>query len=58
MTDPACGMRVDPATAAEHRQTEAGIVYFCSPGCAAAFDAVPERYAAAAAGLAPGDAAA
>jgi len=51
-------MRVDPATAAEHRQTPGGTVYFCSPGCAAAFDAAPERYATAAAGAAPGDAAA
>ena len=58
VTDPVCGMRVDPATAAAHRQTAAGTVYFCSPGCAAAFDAAPERYAAAAAGPVPGDAAA
>ena len=58
VTDPVCGMRVDPATAAEHRQTEASTVYFCSPGCAAAFDAAPERYAAAAAGPVPGEAAA
>jgi Cu+-exporting ATPase len=55
-TDPVCEMRVDPATAAEHRRTAAGTVYFCSPGCAAAFDATPERYAAAAAGAEPGDA--
>ena len=43
-TDPVCGMRVDPATAAERRATPAGTAYFCSPGCAAAFDAAPQRY--------------
>jgi Cu+-exporting ATPase len=45
-TDPVCGMTVDPATAAEHRGTGPGTVYFCSAGCAAAFDADPGRYAA------------
>ena len=39
VTDPVCGMAVDPAAAPEHRGTEAGIAYFCSPGCAATFDA-------------------
>ena len=38
VTDPVCGMTVDPATA-EHR----GTVYFCSAGCAAAYDAEPGR---------------
>jgi Cu+-exporting ATPase len=42
VTDPVCGMTIDPATAAEHR----GAVYFCSAGCAAAYDADPGRYAA------------
>jgi Cu+-exporting ATPase len=42
-------MRVDPATAAERRATPAGTAYFCSPGCAAAFDAAPQRYGTAAA---------
>ena len=45
-TDPVCGMSVDPATAPEHRGTGPGTVYFCSAGCAAAFDADPGRYAA------------
>jgi Cu+-exporting ATPase len=48
VTDPVCGMQVDPASAAAHRDTTAGTVYFCSAGCAAAFDAQPQRYAAAA----------
>jgi Cu+-exporting ATPase len=49
VTDPVCGMRVDPKTAAAHRDTSAGAVYFCSAGCAAAFDAEPERHATTAA---------
>jgi YHS domain-containing protein len=39
VTDPVCGMTVDPAAAPEHRGAGPGTVYFCSPGCAAAFDA-------------------
>ncbi|MFB7171906.1 heavy metal translocating P-type ATPase [Streptomyces sp. NPDC056254] len=44
--DPVCGMRVDPATAAERRDTESGSYFFCSAHCAAAFDADPDRYRA------------
>jgi uncharacterized protein len=45
--DPVCGMTVDPATAATHR-THRGVDYhFCNPGCGEAFDADPDRYAAA-----------
>jgi len=47
--DPVCGMRIDPATAPEHRGTGNGAVYFCSAACAAAFDTEPRRYATAAA---------
>jgi Cu+-exporting ATPase len=47
--DPVCGMAVDPATAPAHRGTGPGTVYFCSAGCAAAFDAGPARPAAGAA---------
>ena len=43
VTDPVCGMTVDPATAPERRGTGADAVYFCSAGCAAAFDADPPR---------------
>jgi len=46
-TDPVCGMSVDTATATVHRGSGADTVYFCSAGCAAAFDADPGRYAAA-----------
>ena len=49
VTDPACGMTGDPATAPARRSTKTGTVYFCSAGCAAAYDADPGRHAAAAA---------
>jgi Cu+-exporting ATPase len=42
VTDPVCGMTVDPATA-EHRGAGPDTVYFCSAGCAAAYDADPGR---------------
>jgi Cu+-exporting ATPase len=42
-TDPVCGMSVEPATASARRDTGSGTVYFCSPGCAAAFDADPAQ---------------
>jgi P-type Cu+ transporter len=45
VTDPVCGMTVDPATAAEHRGAGSGTVYFCSAHCAAAFDTDPGRFA-------------
>jgi Cu+-exporting ATPase len=47
VTDPICGMTVDPATAPVRRSTGQDAVYFCSAGCAAAFDADPARHAAA-----------
>ena len=53
VTDPVCGMTVDPATAPERRGTGADAVYFCSAGCAAAFDADPGQHDAAGAS-APG----
>jgi Cu+-exporting ATPase len=39
VTDPVCGMTVDPASAPQRRLTSAGTVWFCSAPCAAAFDA-------------------
>jgi Cu+-exporting ATPase len=38
VTDPVCGMAVDPATAPERRVTSSGTVWFCSVHCAATFD--------------------
>jgi uncharacterized protein len=44
VTDPVCGMAVDPATAAGHA-TYAGVDYaFCSTGCQEAFTANPARH--------------
>jgi P-type Cu+ transporter len=54
VTDPVCGMTVDPATAPARRGTGPDTVYFCSAGCATAFDAEPGRHAAAAGSTAPG----
>jgi P-type Cu+ transporter len=47
VTDPVCGMTVDPHTA-EHRYTHEGRpYYFCSAGCREKFIADPARYVAA-----------
>ncbi|MFI5571354.1 heavy metal translocating P-type ATPase [Streptomyces sp. NPDC051740] len=48
--DPVCGMHLDPATAAERRDTASGSYFFCSTPCAAAFEADPGRYPTPAAG--------
>ncbi|MFF8942085.1 heavy metal translocating P-type ATPase [Streptomyces sp. NPDC014864] len=50
VTDPVCGMRVERASAAEHRQTGSATYHFCSAHCAAVFDADPDRYTAPTAG--------
>ncbi|MGW7459428.1 heavy metal translocating P-type ATPase [Streptomyces sp. NPDC054797] len=42
--DPVCGMHLDPATAAERRDTARGSYFFCSTHCAAAFDAYPDHH--------------
>ena len=52
MTDPVCGMTVDPATAPGRRGAGPDTVYFCSAHCAAAYDDAA-RHAAAAAATAP-----
>lgn len=44
LADPVCGMRL-PATAAYAERTSGGTrVVFCCPGCAATFDADPDRF--------------
>ena len=48
LTDPVCGMGVDPATAAASVEHDATTSYFCSTHCAATFNADPETYAGAA----------
>ena len=42
--DPVCGMTVDPAHASATRERDGVRYFFCSTGCAAAFDAEPARY--------------
>jgi uncharacterized protein len=46
--DPVCGMSVDPASAAAIRTYEGRNYFFCSVGCAEAFDVDPARYVASA----------
>ena len=45
--DPVCGMIVDVATAAHRLERDGHTWYFCGAGCRAAFEADPERVAAA-----------
>ena len=45
VTDPVCGMTIDPASAAGRSEHNGETHYFCSAGCKAAFDADPGRYA-------------
>ena len=44
VTDPVCGMNIDPKTAAATREHDGATFYFCSTGCADTFDADPHRY--------------
>jgi Cu+-exporting ATPase len=44
MTDPVCGMDVDPTTAKFTYTYAATPYYFCSPGCRDAFAADPDRW--------------
>lgn len=43
-TDPVCGMKIDPKTAAATREHDGTTFHFCSLGCADTFDADPHRY--------------
>ncbi len=42
--DPVCGMTVDPATAAGHREHDGVTYWFCASGCRRRFDAEPARF--------------
>ena len=44
VTDPVCGMKVDPAKAAGHFDFDGQTYYFCNPSCETKFKADPERY--------------
>src|SRR5688572_24988663 len=44
VTDPVCGMRIDPATAAGHTDYKGTRYFFCNPSCLTRFEADPEQY--------------
>lgn len=44
VTDPVCGMTVDPANAVGSSAYQGVTYHFCSRGCETKFDAAPERY--------------
>ncbi len=46
VTDPVCGMQVDPATTPHHATHEGGEYHFCSARCREKFVAEPARYLA------------
>ena len=49
--DPVCGMTVDPANAAAERTLDGHRFWFCSEGCAEAFDASPTEYSGSVSGV-------
>ena len=44
VTDPVCGMHIDPAKAAGTWDYQGTRYYFCNPGCLKKFQADPEKY--------------
>jgi Cu+-exporting ATPase len=46
VTDPVCGMDIDPAMASASAEYEGQTFYFCSQSCHDSFVAEPEKYAA------------
>jgi Cu+-exporting ATPase len=46
VTDPVCGMNIDPATSAGQYVYNGTTYYFCNPGCLTKFKADPESYLA------------
>ena len=43
--DPVCGMQVDEKRASGQTDYHGRTYYFCSPGCKAAFEKNPDKYA-------------
>jgi Cu+-exporting ATPase len=43
--DPVCGMQINEKDAAGKSEYRGKTYYFCSPGCKAAFDKEPGKYA-------------
>ncbi|MEO5895672.1 MAG: heavy metal translocating P-type ATPase [Vicinamibacterales bacterium] len=58
VTDPVCGMKIDPATAAGRHEHASTVYYFCNPGCLAKFTANPAAYLTKTSDVAVGPAAA
>jgi Cu+-exporting ATPase len=46
VTDPVCGMEIDPETAAASEEYESQTYYFCSESCHQRFMETPDKYAA------------
>jgi len=46
MTDPVCGMAVEPSTAAAAWEHDGTTYFFCSVGCQERFRTDPERFLA------------
>jgi Cu+-exporting ATPase len=44
MTDPVCGMRIDPRTSPHRVEARGQVFHFCSAGCRAKFEVDPDRY--------------
>ena len=44
VTDPVCGMEIDPATAVASEDYQGKTYYFCSPACHQRFKAAPKQY--------------
>ena len=44
VTDPVCGMKVDPATSKHRLEHGSRTFHFCSAGCRTKFEADPEKY--------------
>lgn len=45
VTDPVCGMSIDPKSAAGSSQYEGKSYYFCSKACKTKFDGNPRQFA-------------
>lgn len=54
VTDPVCGMTIDPANAVGSSSYNGETYHFCSRGCETKFDAAPVQYAGGAAAPAEG----
>jgi YHS domain-containing protein len=44
VTDPVCGMKLDPETAYSKVEYEGRLIYFCSKACEEAFKKNPKKY--------------